>query len=59
MSLGRPLFLIANDLEIDFPSGHAVALLRGEDAQLSNCYIQGSQTGSGVMIGPNWNSELV
>ena len=54
---GRPLFLIANDLEVDFPSSHAIALLHGEDAQLSNCYVQGSLSGSGVMIGPDWNSE--
>ncbi len=37
---GRPLFLIANDLEIDFPSGNAVELAAGEDVQLSNSYIQ-------------------
>ena len=48
----RPLFLIANDLEIDFPSNHAIALLTGEEAQLSNCYIQGSLNGSGLYIGP-------
>ena len=41
---GRPLFLIANDLEIDFPNSYAIALLRGEEVQLSNCYIQGSKT---------------
>lgn len=37
---GRPLFLIANDLEIDFPALNAIELLAGEDAQLSNSYIQ-------------------
>ena len=37
---GRPLFLIANDLEIDFPSGNAIELVRGEDVQISNSYIQ-------------------
>ena len=31
------LFLFANDLEVDFPSGNAVELLAGEEAQLTNC----------------------
>ena len=56
---GRPLFLIANDLEIDFPTNHAIALLSGEEVQLSNCYIQGSKNGSGLYIGPGWNSEFM
>lgn len=40
VSPGRPLFLIANDLEIDFPLLNAIELGRGEEAQLSNCYVQ-------------------
>jgi hypothetical protein len=40
VSPGRPLFLIANDLEIDFPLLNAIELARGEEAQLSNCYVQ-------------------
>ena len=37
---GRPLFLIANDLEVDFAALNAIELLAGEDAQISNSYIQ-------------------
>jgi hypothetical protein len=37
----------------------AIALLQGEDVQLSNCYIQGSQLASGVYLGPEWNSEFM
>lgn len=33
-SPGRPLFLLANDLEIDFPSGNAVELLAGEEVRV-------------------------
>lgn len=55
---GRPLFVLCNDLEIDFPSGNAVELLRGESFILSNGYIQGSLTGSGIFVGPDWNSEV-
>jgi hypothetical protein len=40
VSPGRPLFIYANDLEIDFPRGNALELLRGETAVCSNCYIQ-------------------
>ena len=56
---GRPLFLIANDLEIDFPRSAGLSLLRGEGAMLSNMYLQGSQTSSGLYVGPRWNSELM
>jgi hypothetical protein len=56
---GRPLFLFANDLEIDFPLGNAVELLAGEDVQLSNAYLQGSQGANGVLVGAGWNSELM
>ena len=56
---GRPLFMFANDLEIDFPQGNAVELLQGEDVQLSNCYLQGSQNANGVFVGSGWNSELL
>ena len=45
---GRPLFLLANDLEIDYPSITAVLLLEGEEAQFSNCYIQGAGAGAGA-----------
>lgn len=69
---GRPLFLIANDLEIDFPSGNAMELLTGEEVQISNGYIQGAGSsavvnrrasdpslGVGVLIGPRFNSETM
>uniref|UniRef100_A0A7S2FP30 Right handed beta helix domain-containing protein n=1 Tax=Haptolina brevifila TaxID=156173 RepID=A0A7S2FP30_9EUKA len=69
---GRPLFLFANDLEIDFPSGHALELLRGEEVQLSNAYVQGagstnyvdrrandSSLGVGLHVGPKFSSELM
>lgn len=66
---GRPLFLLANDLEIDFPSGNAVELLAGEDAQISNSYIQGAGAtvsgparlglGVGLLVGARWNSEVL
>ena len=48
---GRPLFLLANDLEIDYPSITAVLLLEGEEAQFSNCYIQGAGAGAGAGAG--------
>lgn len=57
-SPGRPLFLLANDLEIDFPVLNAIDLVRGEEVQLSNCYIQGSKTQSGINVRPTWNSEI-
>jgi hypothetical protein len=41
VSPGRPLFLLANDLEIDFPQHNAIELVRGEEFQLSNGYVQG------------------
>ena len=69
---GRPLFLLANDLEIDFPSGNAIELNRGEEVQISNGYIQGagsnvlvdrrandSSLGVGLLIGENFNSETM
>jgi hypothetical protein len=69
---GRPLFLLANDLEIDYPSGNAVELLEGEEVQISNGYIQGagakilvdrrqndSSLGVGVLVGPNFDSEIM
>eukprot|EP00040_Diaphanoeca_grandis_P043199 m.267277 g.267277 ORF g.267277 m.267277 type:complete len:487 (-) comp72135_c0_seq1:281-1741(-) len=66
---GRPLFLFANDLEIDFPTRNAVELLRGEEVQMSNTYLQGGGTGTrgpipsgfgtGLYVGPSWNSELI
>lgn len=69
---GRPLFLLANDLEIDFPSGNAVELLEGEEVQISNGYIQGagspvmvdrrandSSLGVGLLIGAGFNSEVM
>ena len=37
---GRPLFLLANDLEVDYTSGNAIELLGGEEVQLSNAYVQ-------------------
>ena len=71
-SPGRPLFLLANDLEIDFPSGNAVELLEGEEVQISNGYIQGagstvmvdrrahdSSLGVGLLIGERFNSETM
>ena len=58
-SPGRPLFLIANDLEIDFPKLVGVALLRGESVQLANMYLQGAGSGSGLLIGEGWNSEVM
>lgn len=68
-SPGRPLFLLANDLEVDFPSRCAVELAEGEEAQLSNCYLQGAgagnpdttdpATGVGLYVGPRWSSELM
>lgn len=69
---GRPLFVLANDLEIDFPSGNAIDLLSGEEVQLSNGYIQGAGSttivdrrkrnpslGIGLRVGPRFNSELM
>ena len=67
---GRPLFLLANDLEIDFPCGNAIELLEGEEAQISNGYIQGAGSdiqgavpdatkGVGLLVGPRWNSEVM
>jgi len=55
---GRPLFVFGNDLEIDFPQGNAIELLRGESLLLSNSYIQGSKTANGIYVGPEWNSEV-
>lgn len=69
---GRPLFLLANDLEIDFPSGNAIELLTGEEVQISNGYVQGAGSnavvnrgasdpfiGVGLLIGPYFNSETM
>ena len=69
---GRPLFLLANDLEIDFPSGNAIELLTGEEVQISNGYVQGAGSplivnrgasdpslGVGLLIGPRFNSETM
>jgi hypothetical protein len=68
---GRPLFLIANDLEIDFPSGNAIDLMSGEEVQISNGYVQGagattivnrrheSNLGVGILVGPLFNSEIM
>ena len=67
---GRPLFVLCNDLEVDFPRGNAVELQRGEEFQLSNGYLQGGGTGagrlvqsstagSGIYVGPQWNSEIM
>lgn len=69
---GRPLFLFVNDLEIDNPSGNALELLRGEEVQLSNCYIQGagstdyvdrrandSSLGVGLRVEPSFSSEIM
>ena len=58
VSPGRPLFLMANDLEIDFPVLNAIELVRGEEVQLSNCYVQGSKTLNGIYVAPTWNSEI-
>ena len=69
-SPGRPLFLFANDLEIDFPCLTGVALLQGQDVQISNSYIQGAGSdiygpvpdetkGVGLFVGPDWNSEVM
>ena len=65
---GRPLFLFANDLEMDFQAVNSLLFDRGEDVQISNSYVQGAgatdrgpplpQGGVGVIIGENWNSEL-
>jgi len=70
LSPGRPLFLFANDLEIDFPCGNAIELLQGEEVQLSNSYVQGAGSdiygpvpdlskGVGLLVGPDWNSEVM
>jgi hypothetical protein len=69
---GRPLFLLANDIEIDFPSGNAIELLRGEEVQISNGYVQGagstaivdrrkndSSLGVGLLVGTGFTSELM
>ena len=55
---GRPLFVFANDLEIDFPQHNAVQLDGGETCTLSNAYIQGSQTANGIFVGPRFDSEV-
>ena len=55
---GRPLFVFANDLEIDFPMSNAIQLDQGETVTLSNAYIQGSQTQNGVFINQDFNSEV-
>eukprot|EP01048_Picozoa_sp_COSAG05_P018923 COSAG05_NODE_2859_length_2562_cov_279.182704_2_plen_429_part_00 len=69
---GRPLFLLANDLEIDFPSGNAIELLEGEEVQISNGYVQGAgatvmvnrrirdaRLGVGILVGENFNAEVM
>lgn len=53
-----PLFLFANDLEIDFPKQHGVALATGRVAILTNSYLQGAGSGSGVFVGLDWTAEL-
>lgn len=58
VSPGRPLFLLANDLEIDFPLLNAIELSRGEEVQLSNCYVQGSKLRNGIYVAATWNSEI-
>ena len=58
VSPGRPLFVFANDLEIDFPLMNAIQLDQGETVTLSNAYLQGSQTKNGIFVGPGFNSEL-
>jgi hypothetical protein len=68
---GRPLFLLANDLEIDFPSGNAIELLYGEEVQISNGYVQGAGStlmtnrrkddpslGVGVLVGPGGSIDF-
>ena len=55
---GRPLFVFANDLEIDFPQGNAIQLDVGESALFSNAYIQGSQTANGVFASAAYDSEI-
>lgn len=53
-----PLFLYANDLEIDFPLNDAVRLVTGRVVALANVYIQGSKTGHGLHVLPTWTAEL-
>eukprot|EP00041_Stephanoeca_diplocostata_P011041 m.179360 g.179360 ORF g.179360 m.179360 type:complete len:340 (-) comp18390_c0_seq4:110-1129(-) len=53
-----PLFLFADDLEIDFPNNDAIVLDNGRVFNCVNCYIQGSVTGHGVHVGPQWAKEI-
>lgn len=53
-----PMFLFANDLEIDFPRSDSIQLVRGRVANCVNCYIQGSKEGNGIHVGKNWTAEL-
>lgn len=53
-----PLFLFAQDLEIDFPGNSCIDLQRGRVANCVNCYIQGSKSGHGIYVGKNWTAEL-
>lgn len=53
-----PLFLFANDLELDFPKGDCIDLQRGRVANCVNCYIQGSKQGHGIHVGRGWTAEV-
>ena len=53
-----PLFLFANDLEMDFPALDCVQLVAGRVANLVNCYVQGAGAGYGIRVLPTWGAEF-
>eukprot|EP00045_Choanoeca_perplexa_P006760 m.58517 g.58517 ORF g.58517 m.58517 type:complete len:447 (-) comp13769_c0_seq2:233-1573(-) len=54
----KPLFLFANDLEIDFPLMDAIQLVQGRTVNMVNSYVQGAKNGSGLWIAPTWTAEV-
>eukprot|EP00051_Salpingoeca_urceolata_P005118 m.70480 g.70480 ORF g.70480 m.70480 type:complete len:446 (-) comp14070_c0_seq2:1132-2469(-) len=53
-----PLFIFANDLEIDFPHSDAIQLVEGRVVELVNSYVQGSVTGAGIHVFASWTAEF-
>lgn len=54
-----PLFIFADDLQVDFPQGECVRLEVGAYFWFTNCYMHGSATASGLYVGPSVSADTV